>query len=67
MATARCPECDTVIAIGDPQLGAMITCPCCNVKLEVYDTDPLDLYYPFDEIWDDEDWDADQAEEDRAQ
>jgi lysine biosynthesis protein LysW len=67
MARAHCPECDAVIAISDPQLGAMITCRCCNVKLEVYDTDPLDVYFPFDEIWADEEWDADRNEEDHAQ
>jgi lysine biosynthesis protein LysW len=67
MAGAHCPECDAVIAISDPRLGAMITCPCCNVKLEVYDTDPLDVYFPFDEIWDDKDWDADRDEEDQTQ
>ena len=67
MAIAHCPDCDAVIAISNPQLGAMIICPCCNVKLEVYDTDPLDLYFPFDEIWDDEDWNAYLGEEDHAQ
>jgi lysine biosynthesis protein LysW len=67
MAKAHCPECDAVIATSNPQLGAMIICPRCNVKLEVYDTDPLDVYYPFDEIWDDEDWEADQDEEDHTE
>ena len=67
MARAHCPECDAVIAINNPQLGAMVTCPCCNVKLEVYDTDPLDVYFPFDEIWDDEDWDAYLDEEGHTQ
>jgi lysine biosynthesis protein LysW len=67
MARAHCPECDAVIAISDPQLGAMITCPCCNVKLEVYDTEPLDVYFPFDEVWADEDWDTDGDEEDHTQ
>ena len=67
MAIAHCPDCDAVIAISNPQLGAMLTCPCCNVKLEVYDTDPLDLYFPFDEIWATEDWDADRDEENRTQ
>jgi lysine biosynthesis protein LysW len=67
MAGAYCPECDGLITISNPQLGAMVTCRCCNVKLEVYDTDPLDVYYPFDEIWADEDWDADPDEEDHTQ
>jgi lysine biosynthesis protein LysW len=67
MAGAHCPECDAVIAISSPQLGAMITCRCCNVKLEIYDTDPLDVYFPFDEIWADEDWGVDRDEEDHTQ
>jgi lysine biosynthesis protein LysW len=66
MARTYCPECDAVIAISDPQLGASLICPGCNVELEVYGTDPLDVYFPFDEIWDDEDWDTDLDEEDHT-
>jgi lysine biosynthesis protein LysW len=64
MSRARCPECDAEITISDPQLGASLTCPSCSVKLEIYGTDPLDVYFPFDEVWDDDDWDADQDEQD---
>jgi alpha-aminoadipate carrier protein LysW len=63
MARAFCPECGALITISDPKLGAMIACPGCNVKLEIFGTDPLDVYFPFDEVWDDDAWNADWDDE----
>ena len=67
MAWAYCPECDALITVGDPQLGAMLSCPGCNVKLEIFGTDPLDVYFPFDEVWEDDAWDTDWDDEHHAQ
>jgi len=39
-----------------PELDAQLKCPECTVQLEVISTDPLDVYYAFDEDWDVE-WD----------
>lgn len=64
MAKTYCPECDTVITMGDPELGALFKCPECDAELEVVSTDPFDVYFYFEEEWDDdwnkdEDWDSD--------
>ena len=58
MASTYCPECDAVIKVNNPQIGAKIRCRECNVELEVIATDPLDVYFVYDEDWD-EDWDDD--------
>jgi len=59
MASTYCPECDAVVRVNNPEMGARIRCPECNVELEVIATDPLDVYFAFDEGWDDDDVDAD--------
>jgi lysine biosynthesis protein LysW len=64
MAKTYCPECDTVITVVDPELGALFKCSECDVELEVISTDPFDVYFYFEEEWDDgwskdEDWDSD--------
>ena len=67
MAKTYCPECDTVITLENPELGALFKCPECEVELEVISSHPLDVYFHFDEEWDDEwdkDWDSDEEEND---
>ncbi len=56
MASTHCPECDARITVKDPKIGARIECPECNVELEVVATDPLDVYFAYDDDWDDDDW-----------
>lgn len=60
MARTYCPECDAVISVAGPEIGARIRCPECNVELEVISVQPFDVYFPFDEDWDEDqgqDWD----------
>jgi lysine biosynthesis protein LysW len=66
MAKTYCPECDAVITMDDPELGALFKCPECDAELEVVSTHPFDVYFHFDEEWDDdwstdEDWDGDDG------
>jgi lysine biosynthesis protein LysW len=58
MASTYCPECDAVIKVKEPQIGIKIRCHDCNVELEVVATDPLDVYFVYDDDWG-EDWDDD--------
>jgi lysine biosynthesis protein LysW len=58
MASTTCPECDAVIKVNNPRIGAKIRCHECNVELEVIATDPLDVYFAYDDDWG-EDWDDD--------
>jgi lysine biosynthesis protein LysW len=59
MAKTYCPECDAVITIDDPELGALFKCPECEAELEVISSHPLDVYFHFEEEWGD-DWDKDE-------
>ena len=58
MASTYCPECDAVIKVNNPRIGAKIRCHDCDVELEVIETDPLDVYFIYDDDWG-EDWDDD--------
>jgi alpha-aminoadipate/glutamate carrier protein LysW len=41
---AFCPECDAAIDAGDDvEEGQIVDCPECNAKLEVVNTNPLEL------------------------
>jgi alpha-aminoadipate carrier protein LysW len=41
---ALCPECEASIDIGDEvEEGMIIECPECNARLEVVNTNPLEL------------------------
>jgi alpha-aminoadipate carrier protein LysW len=66
-AVAICPDCDAEINLGaDPRLGQKITCPNCEVELEVVSLDPLELNWDVSESedeWDD-DWDDDDGDDD---
>jgi lysine biosynthesis protein LysW len=56
MPKTYCPECDAVISVDNPRVGAMIVCRECGKELEIIDTDPFEVDFPFDDDWDD-DWD----------
>ena len=56
MASTHCPECDALIMVQNPKIGARIECPECNEELEVVATDPLDVYFAYDDDWDNDDW-----------
>lgn len=66
-AVAICPDCDAEVNLGaDPRLGQKITCPNCEVELEVVSLDPLELNWDVsesDDEWDD-DWEDDDGDDD---
>jgi lysine biosynthesis protein LysW len=62
MPKAYCPECDAVIRVDEPELDAQLKCPECRVQLEVISIDPFDVYYAYDEDWDDETYDDGDAD-----
>ncbi len=59
MAFAVCPGCDgNVYIAGRPRMGQKVTCNGCEEELVVVSTDPLELDWPQEEEWaDDEDED----------
>lgn len=68
MARTYCPECDAVISVANPEIGARIRCPECNVELEVISDHPFDVYFPFDEDWDEDqgqDWEDREYDHDQ--
>ena len=54
MPRTYCPECDSVIAMDNPRDGAQLRCPECGVELEVISTDPFEVFFPYDEEWDED-------------
>ena len=48
MEATCCPQCDGVVSMANPSPGDRIRCPECGVELQVFNTDPLDLYFAFD-------------------
>ena len=46
---ATCPECGTVLAISNKQLGAILTCPSCGATLQV--VQGADSLIPFIITW----------------
>jgi lysine biosynthesis protein LysW len=70
--TVSCLECEHSFELSyQPVVGQIITCPSCEVELEVIGTQPLELDFYFeeweedwddDEEWDDE-WDEDEDED----
>jgi hypothetical protein len=39
----------------NPKIGARIECPECNEELKVVATFPLDVYFAYDDDWEDDD------------
>jgi alpha-aminoadipate carrier protein LysW len=60
MPKTYCPDCDAVISVDDPRVGATITCRECGTDLEIISANPFEVDYPLDY---DEDWDDDEEEE----
>jgi lysine biosynthesis protein LysW len=59
MAKAYCPNCDSVINVDSPRMGAMITCGDCGQELEVISVSPFEVDFPLDDSWDYEDEEED--------
>jgi len=69
MAQTYCPNCDEMIQVNNPRMGALINCSECGEELEVISVKPFEVDFPLDDDWDDdwdyedEDWDDDWEEE----
>jgi lysine biosynthesis protein LysW len=57
MFKTYCPNCDAVVSVDKPKMGAMVRCRECDMQLEVISLSPFELDFPLDyeEEWDDED------------
>jgi lysine biosynthesis protein LysW len=60
MARTYCPNCDAVINVDKPKMGATVRCRECDMQLEVISVDPFEVDFPLDY---EEDWgnDADEG------
>lgn len=61
-----CPECDAKVSVKSPKLGQVVVCRVCDTRLEVIDTNPLELDWAFEDDVDDDDFDFDYDDEDYA-
>ena len=53
MATGSCPECRKRIVMSPASVGQKLTCPHCDVDLEVVSAEPhLELQWGYDRAWD---------------
>jgi lysine biosynthesis protein LysW len=52
MAKAYCPNCDSVISVEKPRMGAMITCGDCGQELETISVNPFEVDFPLEDDWD---------------
>jgi lysine biosynthesis protein LysW len=56
--TVTCLDCERPIRLGyQPVEGQIITCPYCDVELEVISAEPLELDFYFEDWDEDEEWD----------
>jgi len=49
MSLATCPECGQAIDLTGPSGGQRITCPHCQTRLEVLNSEPLELDWVYNE------------------
>jgi peptide subunit release factor 1 (eRF1) len=62
--TVGCLDCELPIELSyKPVEGQIITCPHCDVELEVINTEPLEIDFYFEDWNDDEEWDEAYEEE----
>ena len=64
MPKTYCPNCDALISVEKPRVGATVKCRECDVELEVISANPFEVDFPLDYVdeWDDE-WDDGDEEE----
>ena len=62
MPGGPCPDCDGKIGLSPAKVGQLLTCPHCDVQLEVISDDPLEFDWAYDWAWDDEYEHDDEAE-----
>jgi lysine biosynthesis protein LysW len=61
MFKTYCPNCDAVVSVEKPKMGAMVRCRECDMQLEVISLSPFELDFPLDY---EEKWDDDEDEKD---
>jgi len=63
MGKTNCPQCDAVIPIDQPRIGAMVACRRCSTVLEIIHTSPLmvDFTLDYGQDWQDEGDDGDDG------
>ena len=62
----RCPDCGVNVDIGEEvEQGDAVSCPECDVDLEVVSTNPVELRLAkdSDEDEDEDEWDKDESDE----
>jgi len=63
LTSGFCPDCDRKIALNPAKVGQLLTCPHCDVQLEVISVDPLEFDWAYDWTWEEED-EEDQEDDD---
>jgi lysine biosynthesis protein LysW len=63
MPKTYCLNCDEAINVATPRLGATVVCPECGAEMEVISVSPLELDFPLDEEWEDEEWEDEWEDE----
>jgi lysine biosynthesis protein LysW len=61
MFKTYCPNCDAVVSVDKPKMGALVRCRECDMQLEVISLSPFELDFPLDY---EEEWDDDEEEKD---
>jgi lysine biosynthesis protein LysW len=64
MPRGFCPDCDGKIDLSPTKVGQILTCPHCDIQLEVIGEDPLEFDWAYDWAWGDEDDDEEGEEDD---
>jgi lysine biosynthesis protein LysW len=64
MPKTYCPNCDAVVTVDRPRVGAMVRCRECDMELEVISTNPFEVDFPLDYGEDeDDDWGWEEEEQ----
>jgi alpha-aminoadipate carrier protein LysW len=60
-----CPDCDENITLrGEVRLGQQVMCLNCGAELEVISTDPVELYWTYEDIEGSDDYEDEDEDED---
>ena len=63
MPSGLCPDCGGNIMLNPTKVGQMLTCPHCDVELEVVSDEPLKFDWAYDWTWEDQDEEEEEEEE----
>ena len=64
MSSGLCPDCDRKITLIPAKVGGLLTCPHCDVQLEVVSDEPLEFDWAYDWTWDDDEEEEEDDEDD---